>query len=334
MSGLHYRQGQQASPAGSFPRTLLFSLLTVLLSLAIFVAIGVALMRSSPTAGQPSGPGENGQGEGHTPVVVCHWVPAHGGSFVIITVDDDGANGNNALQAHLGHPNDIIKPESLDPCVSPAPTPPEPTATPPPATPTDPTATPTDPGGGHTPVVVCHWVPAHGGSFVIITVDDDGADGNNSLQAHLGHPNDIINPESLSACGSPTSTPQPPTATPQPPTATPPEVTLTPQPPTATPPEVTPSPTSPPGVTPTATTPAATPTQEIEPTVIGPTATPEPTVADPTATPGATVKGPPQAGGGFSMPGGDGQLLIGIITLASLGMSLTGLGYWRRRLGQ
>ncbi len=230
MSGLHYRQGQQASPAGSFPRTLLFSLLTVLLSLAIFVAIGVALMRSSPTAGQPSGPGENGQGEGHTPVVVCHWVPAHGGSFIVITVDDDGANGNSALQAHLHHPNDIIKPESLDACVS-------------------------------------------------------------------------------------------PTATPPPPTATPPEVT------------------------PTTTTPETTPTSEIEPTVIGPSATPEPTVADPTATPeptvvdptatpGATVEGPPQAGGGFPLPGGSGSLLIGIITLASLGMSLTGLGYWRWRLGQ
>ncbi|MCH8920848.1 MAG: hypothetical protein IIA23_09140 [Chloroflexi bacterium] len=169
-------------------------MLTLLLSLAIFGAIGVALMRSSPAAGQPSGPMGNGQGEGHTPVVVCHWVPAHGGSFVIITVDDDGANGNNALQAHLGHPNDIIKPASLAPCVSPAATPPAPTATPP------------DNGGGHTPVVVCHWVPAHGGSFIIITVDDDGADGNNALRAHLHHPNDIINPESLDACVSPTAT--------------------------------------------------------------------------------------------------------------------------------
>ena len=281
-------------------------MLTLLVSLAIFGAIGAVMMRSSPAAGQPSVP--NGQGEGHTPVVVCHWVPAHGGSFIIITVDDDGANGNNALQAHLGHPNDIIKPASLAPCVSPA-------ATPPP-----PTATPSDNGGGHTPVVVCHWVPANGGSFVIITVDDDGADGNNALQAHLGHPNDIISPASLDECESPTTTP-PPTATPPPPTATP------------------------PGVTPTATTPAATPTSEVLPTVIAPTATPEPTVVDPTstpepmaidptATPGATVEGPPQAGGGFPMPGGGGQLLIGIITLASLGMGLTGLGYWRRRLGQ
>jgi hypothetical protein len=52
-----------------------------------------------------------GQGEGHTPVVVCHWVPAHGGSFVTIVVDDDAANGNANLQAHAGHVNDIIAPE-------------------------------------------------------------------------------------------------------------------------------------------------------------------------------------------------------------------------------
>src|SRR5438132_14323468 len=29
-------------------------------------------------------------GVGHTPVTICHWVPAHGGSFITITIDDDG----------------------------------------------------------------------------------------------------------------------------------------------------------------------------------------------------------------------------------------------------
>ncbi len=58
-------------------------------------------------------------GQGHTPVVVCHWVPAapagahsipgpDGGSYVVITVDDDGANGNKNLEAHMHHLNDII----------------------------------------------------------------------------------------------------------------------------------------------------------------------------------------------------------------------------------
>lgn len=66
-------------------------------------------------------------------------------------------------------------------------------------------------GGGHDPVTLCHWVPAHGGSFVTITVDDDGADGNSQLQAHLGHPNDII-PTPEEGCGAvvaPTVTPTP-----------------------------------------------------------------------------------------------------------------------------
>ena len=45
---------------------------------------------------------------GHTQVTLCHWVPAHGGSFITITVDDDGSSGNGPLQAHLAHENDII----------------------------------------------------------------------------------------------------------------------------------------------------------------------------------------------------------------------------------
>ena len=30
----------------------------------------------------------------HTPVTLCHYVPAHGGSYVVITVDDDASTGN------------------------------------------------------------------------------------------------------------------------------------------------------------------------------------------------------------------------------------------------
>jgi hypothetical protein len=54
---------------------------------------------------------------------------------------------------------------------------------------------------GHTPVVVCHWVPAHDGTFIMITVDDDGADGNKNQEAHAGHENDVINPASGSCDG-------------------------------------------------------------------------------------------------------------------------------------
>jgi hypothetical protein len=61
----------------------------------------------------------NGNGEGHTPVVVCHWVPAapagshdiagpEGGSYNVIVVDDDGANGNKNLRAHAHHEHDLI----------------------------------------------------------------------------------------------------------------------------------------------------------------------------------------------------------------------------------
>ena len=47
----------------------------------------------------------------------------------------------------------------------------------------------------HIATVVCHWVPAKGGTVVEIVVDDDGADGNPALEAHFGHENDVINPE-------------------------------------------------------------------------------------------------------------------------------------------
>ena len=68
--------------------------------------------------------------------------------------------------------------------------------------------------------------------------------------------------------------------------------------------------------------------------VTEPPATPEPTAEGPTATPGPTVEGPPKTGGGSPLPGGSGSLLSFVITLASLGIGLIGLGYWRWRLGQ
>ena len=68
----------------------------------ILVAVGVILGAFTPVL--VAFGGDNG----HTPVTLCHWVPAHGGSFVTITVDDDGSDGNSQLEAHLGHENDII----------------------------------------------------------------------------------------------------------------------------------------------------------------------------------------------------------------------------------
>jgi len=62
--------------------------------------------------------GNGNHGEGHTPVTLCHFVPAHGGSFITITVDDDGSSGNANLQGHAGHPNDII-PAPADGCSAP-----------------------------------------------------------------------------------------------------------------------------------------------------------------------------------------------------------------------
>jgi hypothetical protein len=47
-------------------------------------------------------------GVGHTPVTLCHFVPAHGGSYVVITVDDSGSTANPAGKGHLGHADDII----------------------------------------------------------------------------------------------------------------------------------------------------------------------------------------------------------------------------------
>jgi len=71
----------------------------------------VVALAAAATLGVSGARAEPGQGEGHTPTVVCHWVPAHDGSYVVIVVDDDGADGNNNLQAHAGHENDVIAPE-------------------------------------------------------------------------------------------------------------------------------------------------------------------------------------------------------------------------------
>jgi hypothetical protein len=69
-----------------------------------------ALLATSVASGAVFGGVALAEGEGHTPIVVCHWVPAHGGSYVEIVVDDDGADGNKSVQAHSGHENDLINP--------------------------------------------------------------------------------------------------------------------------------------------------------------------------------------------------------------------------------
>lgn len=55
----------------------------------------------------------------------------------------------------------------------------------------------------HTPVTLCHWVPAHGGSYVIITVDDDASTGNKNGKGHMGHGDDIIPANPDGTCGAP-----------------------------------------------------------------------------------------------------------------------------------
>ena len=60
-----------------------------------------------------------------------------------------------------------------------------------------------DAGGGHTPITLCHFVPAHGGSFVVITVDDDAATGNKNGEGHMGHADDIIPANPDGTCGVP-----------------------------------------------------------------------------------------------------------------------------------
>ena len=58
-------------------------------------------------------------------------------------------------------------------------------------------------GGGHTPITLCHFVPAHGGSYIVITVDDDAATGNKNLKGHMGHEDDIIPANADGTCGTP-----------------------------------------------------------------------------------------------------------------------------------
>jgi hypothetical protein len=81
-----------------------------------FCALALGVSSSTGVAFAGNG---NGNGEGHTPVVVCHWVPAapagshqipgpEGGSYLVIVVDDDGANGNKKLRAHEHHEHDLI----------------------------------------------------------------------------------------------------------------------------------------------------------------------------------------------------------------------------------
>jgi hypothetical protein len=75
------------------------------LSTALAVTLAVIGAVAAVGAVQASG-GDNGDsgnnGNGHTPITICHWVPAHGGSFVVITIDEEGLHG------HGDHENDII----------------------------------------------------------------------------------------------------------------------------------------------------------------------------------------------------------------------------------
>src|SRR5205814_7056114 len=57
---------------------------------------------ANANAGATDNTNANG-GVGHTPITICHWVPAHGGSFITITIDDDGLHGHGRQ-----HENDII----------------------------------------------------------------------------------------------------------------------------------------------------------------------------------------------------------------------------------
>jgi hypothetical protein len=98
-------------------------------------------------------------------------------------------------------------------------------------------------GKGHTPVTLCHWVPAHGSSYITINVDDDGSRGNKNLQGHAGHEKDIIPapPEGCPDSETPTETPNP-TETSVPPTAS--STSTATNTPVKTPPHKTVSPTS------------------------------------------------------------------------------------------
>jgi hypothetical protein len=83
-------------------------------------ALALGVSGFTGVSGALAGNGNDGE-TGHTPVVVCHWVPAapsgahniagpDGGSYNVIVVDDDGADGNKKLRAHAHHENDVIAP--------------------------------------------------------------------------------------------------------------------------------------------------------------------------------------------------------------------------------
>jgi LPXTG-motif cell wall-anchored protein len=65
------------------------------LSLTAAVSFGIAPLLAPASAGSH---------ERSHRVVVCHWVPAHGGSYVGIEVDEDGLNG------HDRHDKDVVGP--------------------------------------------------------------------------------------------------------------------------------------------------------------------------------------------------------------------------------
>ncbi|MBI5283904.1 MAG: hypothetical protein HY874_02315, partial [Chloroflexi bacterium] len=67
------------------------------------IAFGVSIALAGAVLLATTLTGIAGAVSGHDPVAICHWVPAHGGSYMEITVDDDGS-----FQGHADHPNDII----------------------------------------------------------------------------------------------------------------------------------------------------------------------------------------------------------------------------------
>lgn len=149
------------------------------------IALSLILMGLATLAiamGTPGGSAQegNGNGEGHTPVTLCHWVPAHGGSFIVITVDDDGANGNANLQAHEGHENDII-PAPGGECPAAAPTTtPQPTNTPGGGATITATPTNTSVGGGATNTPTRTNTPVDGGATSTPTNTATGGAGGNT----------------------------------------------------------------------------------------------------------------------------------------------------------
>ena len=97
----------------------MMALLSGLIALAGLMLAAGAVAQANGNNGN-SDNGNNGAD--HDRVTLCHWVPAHGGSFITITVDVRGANGNPNDEGHASHPNDII-PAPASGCPSTAETP-------------------------------------------------------------------------------------------------------------------------------------------------------------------------------------------------------------------